>query len=118
MLSAATAGIIRAADGRGAPAVMPIGRTRRPLGSITLPDGAMWPIRGAPAHPHGNHMCHSVPERGRTTLLSGECPFKLFVVPLPPTAEVQTALAELDEITSSSDRLIRCPMFVAKSVAR
>jgi hypothetical protein len=30
-------------EGRGPPAVMQIGRNRRPLGSITLPAGAMWP---------------------------------------------------------------------------
>jgi len=76
MLSVATAPKTTAIEGRGAPAVMQIGWNRRPLGSTTLADGAMWPNSGAPALSHGNHMCHSVPERGRTALPSGECPLR------------------------------------------
>ena len=72
MLSAAT-GAVRTADERGAPAMMQIRRNCRPLGSITVPNGGMLSISSAPEVPQGDHMCHSVPERGQTALLSGEC---------------------------------------------
>ena len=53
MLSATAIAWMRAADSRGAPALLLIGRDRRSVTPVSLRQGTMWSIGYAPTFPKG-----------------------------------------------------------------
>lgn len=61
--------------GRGAPAVLQIGRDYPSMTPVSLRQGAMWLVGHAPTLSKGHDWCHSATNPGRTALLSGECWF-------------------------------------------